>query len=202
MGRSETPSKTFLNLFEKELFKTTNANYYFPKDVRDDPSFEQTIKTILSQVHETVFQSKEVLDRKERRAFIELTPVFITLHYIVKTKARYLAIACKNNADRGMKMNALLFEVLSIFTNFKNEEKHKEILTTLIDGPSLFGLKRGMNEERRTRFAETLEFLNDESVRENIYNLRDVYSFNDNDKITIIEDPAYALTIDDLQPVK
>ena len=137
----------------KEQLVDESAGFYFPKT----DSFEAFIDRSIKLVHETFFQSKNVLTRDQRLDFIEIFYFFLELKVLDTYKPNYFSFTCKDAIDISGASNACLFTFLKLLNQEKLAEKDMEFMNFLIYAIPITVRERLMLRERFNRMASAIK---------------------------------------------
>jgi hypothetical protein len=87
----------FCRLFTEQILSGKESGFYFPQGVIGS----DIVSGLITFVHETLFDGKRELNRKERLDFIEILYFFLSLKILEKEKADVMAFSCKDGVDVG-----------------------------------------------------------------------------------------------------
>ncbi|MFT4552474.1 MAG: hypothetical protein ACI9S8_001099 [Chlamydiales bacterium] len=100
----------FKSEFFKQMFEVKVSWFYFPDSLLNDGEidFREEVANLIEDVHSTLFEGNEMLDRQERLDFIEIVYVLIIELIIFKSGSDFYNTSCKDCIDRAGGMNSLL----------------------------------------------------------------------------------------------
>ncbi len=153
--------KEFPEIMESSEFKKVfldkmcaeKGNYFWSKHLNRS-LWQQELQDILNQVHISIFQNQKVLNRIERRDFIELTYLAILDHLVDKWTPTSMNITCRQGIDRGPSLMVLWMLQKGLID--------KKDMAALLLAPPLIMRNRASHAPKIERFisaAKRLEFI-------------------------------------------
>lgn len=134
-----------------------SAGYYF--DVNMEEHLEAFIPKMMECVHTLFFRNSKQLSRDERRSFIDIFYLFVTLKAINLSNPGSLSFTCKDGIDLG---NMFSMFVWSFFILLEKDEVSNETILQLeayLFGPALFARERTPLSQPFQRFIHSLRHL-------------------------------------------
>jgi hypothetical protein len=176
-----SPFETVEAYKESFMKAILGKGFYFNPTWSNETSFNDKLENIWDEVHEIFFDKKYPLNQVERGHFVIAYYVLTTFYLLRKSQADYFLFGCKDSADRGQMLQAVLLSVLLIFMNKELSTKHLRFLKVVIHAAALIVRKREMNE-RRDRLISFLEFIfSSEQIRERLRERKEYYGVNGED---------------------
>lgn len=158
-----TDAGSFKSIFLEQLL-TNNTGFYFPESWLADPEFQELLQTLLTNLHQILFDNRAELSHKERCSFIQIFYIFLALKLLVKTGADKLIFCCKDSIDRAGIENALMHYVLLILTDNEMSQDHLRAMHVYIHAATVIVKQQEMNH-RYKRLLWALEILQEPQVR-------------------------------------
>jgi hypothetical protein len=156
-------AKLFIEQFEEHL-SSEQCGFYFPKAIRQ-ALFPTFIDKLLKEIHKNFFYEKNVLTRRQRLDFIELTYMFIQCKLIDLTNAYSFSFTCKDGIDTGAVASAQLFLFLKLLNGVELTQKEIEQVRWMVFAPALMIRERLVNTERFNRMIHVLKHFEHEIHR-------------------------------------
>jgi hypothetical protein len=142
-------SANFKEAFLNELC-SRQGNYFWSKHL--NPSlWKQELKQIMNAVHQSFFHHAQILDRKERQDFIEITYVEILNHLTEKWQPSSMNITCRQGMDRGPSLMVLWL--------LQKEILGKEEMAALLLAPPLMLHNRASHSSKIERLISAAQRL-------------------------------------------
>lgn len=126
------------------------SGYHFPNDIKQVllPTF---VPEIIKGIHQMFFGGRNILMRRERLDFIQLTHLFMIFKIIESAKPESFSFMCKDGVDTGSAYSATLFAALRLFNAEELSQRDLDYLNLMLYGPPLFIRERAMLPERFQR---------------------------------------------------
>jgi hypothetical protein len=150
-------SSDFLDQFQMHL-EDEQSGYYFPPALRE-VLFPEWTRALLEKIHLLFFEEKNTLTVKARRAFIDITHLFIALKAADFFDPQYLTFLSKDGLDLGA---CEVVELLVLLQGSKKEGWHsKELakLSALLFGQTLLIRERNIQKKCFERFLQAIKWL-------------------------------------------
>lgn len=135
-------SRDFKQLFLDKMC-SANGTYFWSKHL-DSLIWKEELQDIIHQVHQSLFHHQELLNRKERQDFIEMTYLTILDHLIDKWSPTSMNITCRQGMDRGPSLMVLWM--------LQKMELEKGEIAALLLAPPLMIHNRTSHASRIERF--------------------------------------------------
>ncbi len=148
---------TFMEQF-KELLLDRNAGYFFPSIINKD-ELSSFIDGAFVAIHRIFFSEKNVLQRENRLAFIEIFYLFLQLKLMEWLQPDTVSLSCKDGIDIGEAYNVQLFAFLKLMDNQEWTDNDWHYLNFMIYAPALLIRERVMLPERFNRMLSALKVI-------------------------------------------
>lgn len=156
----------FIENFKQQL-QDENAGFYFPESIRNE-LFSGFIDSLLNKIHQMFFLGKNVLQKSQRLAFIEIAYIFIQLKIIDLLKPNSFSLTCKDGIDVGAEASCQLWVFCNLLKNKPYRITDIQHIHLLLFAPSLLIRERLPIEERFNRMIAVIRCL--ETVKEEMGN--------------------------------
>ena len=156
--KTQDQSDRFILEFMGQM-TSKNSGYHFPEKWTCRADFWPGINDVLKDVRKTFFEGKATLNREERQHFIEIAYVFMILKFLKDTGAISFVIACKDNIDRGGKLNSLLRFVIGLLNGEGDSPDFLKEHETMTHAPAFITKTAGIISSRSPRLIGPLAIL-------------------------------------------
>lgn len=155
-GRYEAQDNAiaFKNTFLEKMFEV-DGDYYWPKEL-DRDTLKAKCKTIIDNVHLSLFNQNNTLTQNQRENFIELTYIELIPTLAKMIDAQTLNVTCKSCIDRGASILCLLY--LKQMIDKKENVDIKKALT-IAYAPAILSMNRPMTKVRFSRLHSAISHL-------------------------------------------
>jgi len=143
----------FIQQFTEQIISREQCGYYFSSDLYQ--VIESKLAHIFSMVHKLFFDNKFTLSQFDRRDFIEIAYVFITLISLESSKADYISFIDKCSVDAGPISSAEWFGFIKLISKSGMTEEDKSYFYYIMHAHALILRERVADEElsKRALFA-------------------------------------------------
>jgi hypothetical protein len=152
----------FKNQLQTQFFtlpKEVSGNF-IPNHIKTSMNLDTWGKEeMIQKTHEILFENKLQLTQEERKVWIELVDIQLTLKLIIELEVDYYNKTCKDRIDRGAAADTLFFLYLAIMNGQENLPHVKDFIKTMLLVRALLVRKREIVPERLERFIETATFM-------------------------------------------
>ncbi len=148
-------AKLFLSQFCEHM-ADSSSGYLFPSAVKDQ-LFPKFVPRLLRSIHKMFFGERNVVTRRERLAFIQLTHLFLTLKMMDLVQPESFSFVCKDGVDTGAALSGLLYACIRIFNNESMSQHDLDYLYLMLFAPSLLVRERVMLPERFQRVVGSIK---------------------------------------------
>lgn len=153
-------AKLFIEQFKDHL-SSTQSGFYFPKKIESE-LFPAFIEKMLKAIHKVFFYENNVLTRRQRLDFIELSYIFIQCKLIDLTGAYSLSFTCKDGIDTGAITASQFFVFLKFINGKEFNEAEIAHLRLMLFMPAVMIRERLVNSERFNRMLHLVRLLEHE----------------------------------------
>ncbi len=147
-------AKDFIENFFQQI-ESAECGYYLPPLVQTE-TMKKTILDLLFWVHENFFESKELLNRKERLDFIEIFYHFFILRLIKEIKPDSISFTCKDAVDVGGSLSASFYAFIKILSQQVLIKQDEDFLFYLFYACPLLVRERAIDPQRLHRLLSAL----------------------------------------------
>jgi len=157
-------AKEFIAEFKKEL-RGSSTGFYLPEKIKKQilPDF---VNETLKGIHEFFFEGAQLISHKDRKNFISLFYILLTLKLIDIVNPTSFSYSCKDAIDIGGAASLLLFVFMKLLREQELTNFETEFIEAMIYGPSILIRERAMLPEVLNRGLRTLQTL--ERVKDKI----------------------------------
>lgn len=148
---------TFLKQFQEHL-ESDDSGYYFPGHLRKS-LLGGWLGKLLRGVHIAFFNNRNVLLRRDRLDFIQVTYLCLVLKILELKGATTFSLTCKDGVDLGSSMSAMLFAFLKILSKEQFGQGDMDYLRLMLFGPAILIRERNIIPERFTRAQSAIKSL-------------------------------------------
>jgi len=141
----------FKNTFLEKMFEV-DGDYYWPKEL-DKEILKAQCKSIIDNVHRSLFNQNDTLTQDQRKNFIELTYIELIPTLAKMLDAHTLNVTCKSCIDRGASILCLLY--LKQMIERKEKVDIKKALT-IAYAPAILSMNRPMTKVRFSRLHSAI----------------------------------------------
>jgi len=159
---TEEGAKEFIAEFKKQL-RGANTGFYFPEKIKKQ-IFPGFVNDTIKGIHEIFFGGADLLSQKERKNFISLFYIFLTLKLIDIVNPTSFSYSCKDAIDVGGAFSLLLFVFMKLLQEQELSNFETEFIEAMIYGPSILIRERAILPEILNRALRTLQAI--ERVKE------------------------------------
>lgn len=156
--KEQSQSDRFILDFMGQM-QAKDCGYHFPEKWTRRFGFWAEVKDVLKDVHQNMFGGRATLTREERLEFIEIAYVFLILKFLKDTGAISFVIACKDNIDRGGKLNSLLRFVIGLLNGEGDSPEFLKEHETMTHSPAFIAKTNGIISSRSPRLVGPLKTL-------------------------------------------
>jgi len=150
----------FIQEFKKQL-RGTSHGFYFPEKVKQI-IFPQFVNQAISGIHEFFFGGAKQISQKDRKSFISLFYLFLTLKLTEIVSPTSFSYSCKDAIDVGGAASVLLFVFMKLMQESELSLFETEFIEAMIYGPSVLIRERALLPDvlnRTLRALQTIEGL-------------------------------------------
>lgn len=142
-------ASSFIHSFYEQLKNFQEYGFFFPKHF-NQPAFFQFLQKLLSQIHQTIFEGKQILTLPMRLDFIEIAYQFILLKIYEELSPDSMSFTCKDALDVGSAAAFLFFVFLK---GIKKQplDKDQDWMRFMLQAPTLMVRERGIHPGRLSR---------------------------------------------------
>lgn len=146
----------FIQVFAAQLQTPEECGYYFPPMVKQEEILQFT-RMALPVIHETFFQKKKALSRRNREDFIEIFYQLLILKCVELIGPTSLSFTCKDAIDTGAAAQGMFYAFLQLIDGDFTKREPQDFLRWLIYAPALFIRERAVDPERFNRAISMIE---------------------------------------------
>lgn len=150
-------AKPFMELLEEQVLGGPQCGFYMSESVA--VYVKTRLSKLVSMIHEACFGKSQKLSREERRDFIEITYLFLTLLVVNMAEADYVCFSDKDSLDAGAAMTAEWFGFCKMISGSALSEEDKGLFLYLMYAPALKLRERAIDKDRVSRTFSALEVL-------------------------------------------
>ncbi len=147
----------FIQQFQEHL-ESQNSGYYFPEHLRK-ALFGGWIEKLLKGVHMALFNNRNVLLRRDRLDFIQITYLLVVLKALELTNPTTFSLTCKDGVDLGSSTSAMLYALIKIVSEEQFGQAELDYLRLMLFGPAMLIRERNIISERFTRAQSAIKSL-------------------------------------------
>ena len=160
----------------------TESGYFFPPMLESQPNFREQLAEIIDDVKGALYLNKNILSAKEKRDFIEIFYALLILKFM---KGPACHAGCKDNIDRGGKVNCIVNRVVQILIGRLDDPELRRIERVISQAPALIVRKGEVEHKRADRLAPALTLLDDKAVQARLTALAPKYNISPQDTIFV-----------------
>jgi len=146
----------FISNFKEQLQNPQESGFFFPPKWNQKELLKFTDKT-LDQIHNTVFEGMEMLNRQMREDFIEIFYQLLILETIDRFNVDSMSFTCKDAVDTGSYASGLFYGFLKGYEGDLETKENLDFLRFLFYWKALSVRERAPGAERFFRVLSALE---------------------------------------------
>ncbi|MBI2743393.1 MAG: hypothetical protein HYX48_05695 [Chlamydiales bacterium] len=154
--QAEEDAEGFIVSFKEQIASGESCGFFFPSSL-DREEIVSFTEGALHTIHETFFDSKKALSRKERLDFIEIFYQFLFMKLILMIKPDSMSFTCKDSIDIGEATAAGFFAFVKMLEGrIEWSASEKEFLLWMLYSPALQVRERPIDTARFTRMVSAM----------------------------------------------
>ncbi|NGX39061.1 MAG: hypothetical protein KR126chlam1_00381 [Chlamydiae bacterium] len=155
----------FMEQFEQQLLAGLECGYHIPEILQKD--LKDFVKKGLKVIHEAFFEGKNTLTIHERRVFIDLFYLLLTLKAIELSSCDSVSFTCKDGVDNGAAASALFFGFIRLLSDPSPLNKEdKERILWMLYSPALTIRERAIQKGPFIRAIRALEIIHAQCLKD------------------------------------
>jgi hypothetical protein len=165
-------AEEFIHHLEEHLDDESTGFYFSPFAKKH--LFPDFIPKLLSKIKKAFFKEKENLTIEERKNFIEIAYLFITLKLIDIFEPHFVSFASKDGLDLGGTTTVEFIALLSQILKKSWNQEEMERISTILFAPTLISRERVIHQDRFHILKQILELFEKKKASFDIFS--DIYS--------------------------
>lgn len=159
---AEMETTSFLKMLKEQLLDGESYGFYFPPGLRSH--LQEKVESVLSQVHEQLFDKRRQLTRDERLIFIELFYVFLSRNLLETLKPTSFSFTDKDGVDQGACQTTLFYMADCLEKDPNWRPANETLLHAMLFAPALIIRERAPHRAPVGRFLQAAHYLHTRSI--------------------------------------